>query len=813
MKSSRIVRGLSCLVFLLSCCGAVAQQTCSGYVYDFGTRRSVRDVSVLAPHSSIKTYSNMNGAFSLDINNAFEPFSQNHQSIKFIDNCVQWNIIGEATLLMNNMSGEMVFHKIHVTNGEGHIPVPVRGFYILQVYIGDVNSRLFLYSNGFELVQALKKGSKPGVLWPDSTLILSAEGYYPHVVSLDRFSAHNKPVVGILKMHYDTIHYFNELPRYEAFEMLQGAPPLTNYGEIESVKVLYDFVNDSIYYTNVNLYASHYSFAKRFLKYPHSDEHFLYSQYIPNPQRYLYLITINYHRNIDKFVFQFSSYDVVSCDEIKKTYDKVMKTSFFKDRLVFYANNLKWENCTGIPIITADELYDGQNYQAMNTGKCYGYLKKVDIEELDQQYLGKHDLILLNGIPNDLSVVSGIITTEYQTPLSHINILSHNRKTPNMVLRDGWQNTQMDELLGELVMLDVGSQEYHIQKATLDEANKFWEDLEFHEPVILDKDVETSGLINLEAAGSEWVNVIGGKAANFAELVKLGDVPVPENYFAIPFFYYQQHITDNGIDVFINEMLNDELFMQNSDYRREKLEVLRDMIKDAPLNPELEALASDRINNFDEFPSFKFRSSTNAEDLECFSGAGLYDSYSAKRNNDKKTVEKAIKKVWASLWNFRAFDEREYYNIDHHSAAMGILVHRSFPDEDVNGVVITKNLYNVNHGYTINAQYKEYSIVIPEPGIMHDQLIAYTINFENSHYTFEYLSRSNVPELNGEPVMDEEELAELADYCTRIKKHYYYNLPHAACGYRDFAVDLEFKVDSDVAPRKIYIKQARIYSK
>ena len=43
---------------------------------------------------------------------------------------------------------------------------------------------------------------------------------------------------------------------------------------------------------------------------------------------------------------------------------------------------------------------------------------------------------MLDEAPNDISVVQGIITEEFQTPLSHVNVLSQNRKTPNMGLRN-----------------------------------------------------------------------------------------------------------------------------------------------------------------------------------------------------------------------------------------------------------------------------------------------------------------------------------------------------------------------------------------
>ncbi|MEL6842310.1 MAG: hypothetical protein AAFP02_03785, partial [Bacteroidota bacterium] len=66
------------------------------------------------------------------------------------------------------------------------------------------------------------------------------------------------------------------------------------------------------------------------------------------------------------------------------------------------------------------------------------------------------------------------------------------------------------------------------------------------------------------------------------------------------------------------------------------------------------------------------------------------------------------------------------------------------------------------------------------------------------------------PELNGQRVMSDAELHELGEYCMMIKEYYYSQIPHnCACPFVDFGLDIEFKVDSQVSPRKIYIKQVR----
>ena len=517
-----------------------------------------------------------------------------------------------------------------------------------------------------------------------------------------------------------------------------------------------------------------------------------------------------------KYILHLVSANEMSCEQIKLIYDKIIATSYLEGKLFLLANRPEFNLCD-VPIITPEELYDGQNYQALNLAENYGYLNKVELDDLENTYLGRHDIVLLNGIPNDVSVVAGIITTEFQTPLSHINVLSHNRNTPNMALRDGWENDQMNSFLGELVYLNVRSDSFEIRSATLAEATAFWSTHEPHDTIKLFPDLSVQGLVNLHEADYTSLDVVGGKASNFAEILNVSidgnPIPTPEDAFAIPFYYYDKHLKDSGLDIVINQMLVNEDFINSPAIRKAMLEDLQDQIKAHPLDPGLLDLVKDRINDFQDFYSYRFRSSTNAEDLESFSGAGLYSSYSAKRDHPTKTIDRAIKKVWASLWNWRAFEERGYYNIVHTSCAMGILVHRSFPNEDANGVLITKNLYNPNPGFIINVQYKEFSIVFPEPGILNDQLILFTWSvIPGQEFMIEYLTFSNIPALNGATVMTDVELMELGTYAKALKKHFYENVPHDCdCTEQDFGLDIEFKVDSTVSERKIYIKQARFY--
>ncbi|MEZ4887673.1 MAG: PEP/pyruvate-binding domain-containing protein [Chitinophagales bacterium] len=793
-----------------------AQAIYKGDVQDVVNRKAIAGVKVSLLHTSIEGMSNRFGDFLIK-NTETDSIENPLNTYRFYNNSMIWEGEFDIALEIFSINGRLVDLQTKLVNTGSYLfPDLPFGVYVLRVTTAADRQSFKAFSNGQMTTIADKRAvwHRSSVPSKADTLLFSKEGYYSRRIPLS--GRDTSLSINLLKKTNEELHFLNELIDPVSFELISGLPSRSNDGQVESVKIMYNSKSQLMYYINSELYEYHFTFAQAQLGFNQGNNVFNQTQYRENEDRFLYPANLNYYKHLDKYVLYLVTANEMSCENIQLLYDKILATSYLEGKLFLFANRLEFNECE-VPKITSEELYKGQNYQALNLAENYGYLNKVELKDLEDTYLGRHDIILLNGIPNDVSVVAGIITTEFQTPLSHINVLSHNRNTPNMALRDGWENELLDSFLGELVYLKVRSDSFEIRTATLAEATAFWEKNEPQKVIVLPKNTSVEGLIDLETADYTYLDIIGGKAANFAEILNVSlnekPIPTPESSFAIPFYYYNKHLKDAGLDVFIEDMLQDEDFIQYPAIRKARLEDLQERIEDYPLNPVLRNLVKDKIKNFADFPAFRFRSSTNAEDLESFSGAGLYDSYSAKVDDSKKTIDRAIKKVWASLWNWRAFEERSYYKIAHTSCAMGILVHRSFPDEDANGVVVTKNLYNSNPGFIINVQYKEYSIVFPEPGILNDQIMLLTWSIvPGQNFMAEYLTFSNIPELNGETVMTNEELMELGAYCLALKKYFYQHVPHNCnCTEKDFGLDIEFKVDSDVSERKIYIKQARFY--
>ena len=187
---------------------------------------------------------------------------------------------------------------------------------------------------------------------------------------------------------------------------------------------------------------------------------------------------------------------------------------------------------------------------------------------------------------------------------------------------------------------------------------------------------------------------VGAKAAQLGLVTQTaaGRFRVPKG-FALPMAAYGRFLKDNGFDQRIAAMLAEPKFQDSADERKRALEALRDdMMKGRVDGSALDALIA-RMRAVLPKGKVRLRSSTNAEDLPGFNGAGLYRSTRVDPGN-RDDVIRGLREVWSSVWLWGAFEERQYYRIDSRTVGMGILVQESVDDDVVNGVAITENPFN-----------------------------------------------------------------------------------------------------------------------
>ncbi len=573
-----------------------------------------------------------------------------------------------------------------------------------------------------------------------------------------------------------------------------------------------------VYFINSREWALHYFFADAYLNKPgltpigtHAEFNIL--NYRRENRRFLLGKVIRY-LDQDLLTIEFSAGDTANAAMIVEGYERISAALHDGDELLYRPVSNDHEQMLDeiskqIPVIRTEEVFVGQTYQPLNAVLGYGTLQFRKVAELSGRPVGPTDIVVLDRVPNDISLVSGIITDEFQTPLSHVNLLSKNRGTPNMGLRDAFSDANLRALEGQLVRLEVGPQEFTIELAELAEAQNFWESMRPPSALVPQFDLSVESLQDIANMQLSDSIRVGAKAASIGEMTRVEGtpIPLPDSAFAIPFSFYRRHLESNGLIPLVEAFLADyEAGSLSAEETRARLFDLRWRIFVAPMDADdLLEVTTALAARWPADTQLRFRSSTNVEDLAEFSGAGLYTSAGVNASEGSEKIADAIRVVWASAWNHQAFVEREFYRVVHEGVCMGVLVHPAFEDEEANGVAITINEFASNRpAFFINSQIGEVSVTNPTGQAIPEQILYYTW-YEEPEY--EVITRSSLvaQEENwpgGQSVLTEAELAELADLLERIHNHFRPLYPPR----QDFAMDVEFKLTPG---RELVIKQAR----
>jgi len=611
-------------------------------------------------------------------------------------------------------------------------------------------------------------------------------------------------------LSYSQDNYVHSITKKQQFLNLAGKPLTDKFTNMKSVKVVYDYGAKKMYFFNSTRYTYHYDFCVQVLGYSQEIGEFNKESYNPTNKRTYLLANINYLEDSDDWVMELAASDEMNAGLINFFFNEVNKNVFFKDKLKFYLNSphvigLNSRKALKIPTVFSDFIFKRITEQSIENTSSIGILKKYDLQKKEDFNPKSDEIIIINTTPEFIPTVRGIIITELQTPLSHLVLLAKNRNIPVYVDTKVWEKQSINNLLGKKVELTTKENSYSLKASQKPIPRK-----KAVKEIILKRDLSVTDLVDLETATPlNIVNSIGSKATNLVLLKQiqkeLKSYKTPEYAFAIPFYYFDQHIKDNHFQDKINALY--AIPKDSVKLLEKELKAFRKTVKNSKVNPELLKKIEEKLNAQNDFKNFRFRSSTNAEDMEGFNGAGLYDSKTAIIGDTEKTVEKAILEVWSSFWNFRAFQERDLFGINHESCAMGVLVHRSFPDEKANGVLVTRNLYRDRYaGITVNVQLGEESVVKPEPGVTCDEFYCHNFNGFGS-FVVDYRSTSSLN--NGKPILTETEIKKMFDISPVLERKLYLLWQKRKMAKRSYPLDIEFKYLGD--EKQLYIKQARAY--
>jgi hypothetical protein len=611
-----------------------------------------------------------------------------------------------------------------------------------------------------------------------------------------------------------------------------------------SVKVVVDrFHANQLHFQNSKRYCVHWDFASTHLSGGESPivpplAQFNLTEYY-SPDRRFILGALSHYDGPDQWVFELSPYDAADAGLIETAFDIVRDNTWLGADLSFHPTSVRLETAAAelpsdIPITSTGELYAGIDYQPLNPGTSTGLLRFRTAAEVDGTYTPFREIVVLDAVPNDISIVAGQITAAFQTPLAHINVLATNRGTPNMALRGALELKQLKDLEGKWVELRVGPFDWSIREISADEADAWWAE---HAPPPLavqamDLSVtdlrETSAMLDLSTlpladAIRQAIPAFGAKATHYGALANAQlsgafrglpalDAPGPiAPGFGVPMYYYDQFMRDNGLYARI------EALMAAPDWadpvlRAAALEAFKAELRAAPMRPDVVAAIVARAAELFPGENIRFRSSTNAEDLGSFTGAGLYNSETgvpALPNGEKDSVEWAIKKVWSQVWNPRAYEERAYFSMSQLDVGMALLVHANFPEEESQGVAITNNPFDtsgIEPAFYVNGQVGNVDVVTPDRDTLPEAYLHY---FGSPGQPLVYTQRSSLVEAGGS-VLSPEQSYRLGLGLDAI--HKYFAAAYGSSG-GWYALEVDWKFDDKRMPGapSLFIKQARPY--
>lgn len=455
---------------------------------------------------------------------------------------------------------------------------------------------------------------------------------------------------------------------------------------VEVVKLVLELGTDTLHFCQSERWPLHYDFVLHLHpeereRYPTMRE-FGTRNYLRDDRRYV-MASVVHFVDADVWALELGPADTLDAEHIRALLERVRGAIFVGDALRFHPRSAhQLREARALDVIDLDALWAGVRFQAITTGAAVGRVVFLR-GPFDPAALTGDEILVVAETPDDLPRVAALVTAELQTPLAHVAVLSETRGTPNMALRGVLEAPEWQRFEGRWARLVVEGRSYRLEPAEAAPAERAGP------PTLASSPDEPCRALPLTGLGLADLGRVGAKAAQLAEVVRLG-LPTAGGV-VLPTSCYRAHLTRHGLTPRSAGDLT-----RGEELARERARIVEapiDLVVVEALAAAAAALGSARVI---------LRSSTNAEDLAGFSGAGLYESVVVDAH-DRAALARALAEVWASVWTLRAWDERERVGIRHEDVLMAVLVQPFLDDVRALGVAITRNPYpSHREGYLVD---------------------------------------------------------------------------------------------------------------
>lgn len=491
-----------------------------------------------------------------------------------------------------------------------------------------------------------------------------------------------------------------------------------------------------VYYQDSAAFPFHYDFATaRLAPFAGMDRKTfdLVSLYRTNQQIVLGAVLLAPGAGLQEYGVQFVGLDPFTPEEIAAWFALVRATIFSSNGAgAFYmptfeqgetarTNKAAFE-ALGVPIASVERWILGDH--CYSPGWALGPLKFFPAAEITAAYadgrLTPQDILLTDGVPAETPLVAGIISLRASTPNSHTAILARAFGIPFVYFTEAKDQERVQSLVGRKVILRAEQSGSSVELGLFDAQDALTPQTEAEllslkklAPISYTPKTSRGAYVQTtDTMTPADIRYFGGKAANYGFLRRQTPTNSPP---AIAFSFdlwdeFMRQLLPGGtralrqeIEALLAPFTN---YPPNMPALQTALGQVRDLITDrASFSAAQQTAITNALTVFQAHRKIRFRSSTNVEDSDSFTGAGLYDSYSGCLLDDldgnatgpshcdpneprERGVFRAMQRVYSSFYNQNAFLERLRHGVKESEVGMGILVHHSFPDEDelANGV-------------------------------------------------------------------------------------------------------------------------------
>lgn len=521
---------------------------------------------------------------------------------------------------------------------------------------------------------------------------------------------------------------------------------------IPYVKIVIDRHQDNtVYFLNDNLYTLHaYFVVDHILKLPRAEffkgiDQFNQENYLSKNRRF-YFATLGKikkeKRNI--YILETQELDTMEIDQIEdmfcivKSYLDPSFELFFKPANHIQEKSIDELSVKTIPRILTSEIYETSNFIALNPGESIGRIRcfyTVEDYHKLRSTIEWYDVVIMKRVPDDVPRVAGLINADFTTPLSHTNILASGWKIPNCIQKDIFSVIASRELNSKWVKYSVNLKDTEALLELVETPNVLQKPNWLMQKVSLEvPDIDAQFISPLNKIRMNDRYIYGTKAANLGEMIHmikngsnrlLGFYQIhrpPRENLLLHLAHFFKVDDQNMLHDMANNFLRDFIKVPQGiaipfSTQRKFLEsspLIQQAIGKLKMALELNAIEIDSlcvslqqlilktripdsikeqidsmiIKEMAGVKNFVVRSSSNAEDLENFSAAGIYESSNHLTNAQQ--IFEAVKRSWSSLVSSRSVRLRQQAGISLDDSYMGVIIQEEM-ETGMGGVMVTTN--------------------------------------------------------------------------------------------------------------------------